>query len=109
MIRGILVKPRQDPEVIEFKEGYKELQRLVEGIFEMPYIFDDVDVVINEEGKYNGSAPNRFLFYKGQLVDILFGNILLIDADEEGNTISLSNDKITKYLKLFKSDRIYLS
>ena len=108
MITGILVKPRQQPEVIEFKEGYKELQRLVEGVFEMPSIFPDVDVVINEEGKFNGSEPNRFLFYKGRLLDILYGNILLVDGDEEGNTISLSPEKISKYLKIFRSDHIYL-
>ena len=49
MIRGILVKPEQQPQVIEFSNGYRELQKLVEGIFEMPSIFPDVDVVINEE------------------------------------------------------------
>ena len=109
MIRGILVKPEQQPQVIEFSNGYKELQKLVEGIFEMPNIFPDVDVVIHEEGKYNGSLPNRYLFYNGQLVDIIFGNILIVDSDSEGNTISLSNDKIAKYLKLLSNRNIYLS
>ena len=54
MIKGILVKPGYSPEVIEFSEGYRELQRIVEGNFEMPALFDDVDVVLNEEGKFNG-------------------------------------------------------
>ena len=97
MIKGILIKPGNVPEVIEFKEGYKELQRLVEGNFEMPALFDDVDVVLNEEGKFNGSDPNRLLYYKGQLIDILFGNIVIVDANEEGETISLSEEKINKY------------
>lgn len=109
MIKGILVKPGNAPEVIEFKEGYKELQRLVEGNFEMPALFDDVDVVLNEEGKFNGSDPNRLLFHKGQLIDILFGNILIIDANEEGETISLSEDKINKYMKIFGNEAIFLS
>ena len=109
MIRGILVKPEQQPQVVEFNNGYKELQKMVEGIFEMPSIFPDVDVVINEEGKYNGSLPNRYLFYNGQLVDILFGNILIVDSDSEGNTVSLSNEKITKYLKVLSNRNIYLS
>ena len=87
MIRGILVKPEQQPQVIEFSNGYRELQKLVEGIFEMPSIFPDVDVVINEEGKFNGSLPNRYLFYNGQLVDIIFGNMLIVDSDSEGNTV----------------------
>ena len=109
MIKGILVRPGSAPEVIEFKEGYKELQRLVEGSFEMPYLFDDVDIVVNEEGKINGSDPNRLLYYKGQLIDILFGNILIVDANEEGETISLSEDKINKYMKIFRNEAIFLA
>jgi hypothetical protein len=109
MIKGILIRPGNVPEVIEFKEGYKELQRLVEGNFEMPALFDDVDVVLNEEGKFNGSDPNRLLYYKGQLIDILFGNIVIVDANEEGETISLSEEKINKYMKIFSNEAIFLA
>jgi len=109
MIKGILVRPGNAPEVIEFNEGYQELQRLVEGNFEMPALFDDVDVVLNEEGKFNGSDPNRLLYYRGQLIDILFGNILIVDANEEGETISLSEDKINKYMKIFRNEAIFLA
>lgn len=109
MIKGILIRPGNVPEVIEFKEGYKELQRLVEGNFEMPALFDDVDVVLNEDGKFNGSDPNRLLYYKGQLIDILFGNIVIIDANEEGETISLSDEKINKYMKIFSNEAIFLA
>ena len=104
-----IVRPGKTPEVIEFPEGYKELQRLVEGNFEMPYLFDDVDIVVNEEGKFNGSDPNRLLYYKGQLIDILFGNILIVDANDEGETISLSEDKISKYMKIFSNEAIFLA
>ena len=109
MIKGILIRPGNVPEVIEFKEGYKELQRLVEGDFEMPALFDDVDVVLNEEGKFNGSDPHRLLYYKGQLIDILFGNIVIVDANEEGETISLSEEKINKYMKIFSNEAIFLA
>lgn len=109
MIKGILIRPGNVPEVIEFKEGYKELQRLVEGDFEMPALFDDVDVVLNEDGKFNGSDPNRLLYYKGQLIDILFGNIVIVDANEEGETISLSEEKINKYMKIFSNEAIFLA
>lgn len=100
MIRGILVKPNELPQIIEFAESYKELQRLVEGYIEMPYIFDDVDVVINEEGKLNGSLPNKKLFYDGNLVDIIFGNIVLVGSNEDGETISLTDKQIEKYMKI---------
>lgn len=65
MIKGIIVRPGKTPEVIEFPEGYKELQRLVEGNFEMPYLFDDVDIVVNEEGKFNGSDPKQTAVLQG--------------------------------------------
>ena len=106
MIKGILVKPDCRPEIIEFEEGYKQLQKIVEGCFEMPALFDDCDIVINEEGKFNGSKPNKYLISGNKIVDIIYGNILLVDCDDQGNTISLSDDKIDKYLKIFKEDAI---
>lgn len=75
----------------------------------MPALFDDVDVVLNEDGKFNGSDPNRLLYYKGQLIDILFGNIVIVDANEEGETISLSEEKINKYMKIFSNEAIFLA
>lgn len=108
MIKGILIKPHELPELIEFKHGYKEMQKLVEGNFEMPYLFNDVDIVVNEEGKFNGSPPNRFLYYQGHLVDILFGNILIVDTNEDGETVSLSDRKIKKYMEVFSSQHIFL-
>ena len=103
MIKGILVRPGCMPEVIEFAEGYRQLQKLVEGPFEMPGIFGDVDVIVNEEGKLNGSLPNRMLTVDGRIADILFGNIVITDSDEEGRTVSLSEEKIRKYLQIFSS------
>ena len=108
MIRGILVEPHKAPRIIEFKEGYKELQRLVEGRFEMPALFNDVDIVINEDGKFNGSELNKLLYYNGKLVDMIFGNILIVDANDEGETISLSPEKIEKYLRIFNGDSLWL-
>ncbi|MBR2701324.1 MAG: DUF3846 domain-containing protein [Erysipelotrichaceae bacterium] len=108
MIRGILVKPGYDPEIIEFREGYRELQKLVEGNFEIPHMFPDVDIVINEEGKLNGSDMNKFLYHHGKLVDVIFGNIVIVDSDEDGKTISLSQDKIDKYLMIFCKENINL-
>lgn len=109
MIKGLIVRPGKKPEVIEFEKGYRNLQKLVEGNFEMPYLFDDVDIVINEEGKFNGSLPNKYLYYNNKLVDILFGNIVIVGSDEEGETISLSEDKIKKYSEILSSDMVFLS
>ena len=103
MIKGLLIRPQCYPEIVEFNEGYKEIQKLVEGPFEMPAFFTDVDIIVNEEGKINGSSPNRFFYLNGKLVDIIFGNILIADSDSEGRIISLSYDKILKYCEIFNS------
>ena len=108
MIRGILIKPYELPVLCDFEEGLESLQRIVNGPIEMPYLFDDVEVVINEEGKINGSLPNRFLFYNNELVDILFGNILIVDVSPEGSIISLNKEKADKYLQKFQSADIDL-
>lgn len=108
MIRGLLIKPDHQPEVVEFDNNYKEFQRLVEGNFEMPYLFDDVDIVLNEKGKLNGSLPNKFLYYQNKLIDILYGNILIVNSNLEGETISLTDDLIKKYTKIFNNDAIIL-
>ena len=103
MIKGILIRPQCRPVTVEFPEGYRQLQKLVEGPFEMPHLFDDVDVVVNEEGKLNGSPANRFLYVDGRLADIIFGNIVIVDSDEEGKTISLSQEKIERYTRIFSN------
>ncbi len=105
---GLLVKPGCYPKAVEFEDGYKEMQKLVEGNFELVSMYDDVDVFVNEEGKFNGSPPNKYVFVNGFLTDIIFGNILIIDSDLEGNSIPLSDEKIQKYTRIFSSDSIYL-
>ncbi len=108
MLKAILVKPGSVPEVIEYASGYRNLQKLVNGTFEMPSFFDDVDIIVNDEGKLNGSLPNKFVLFDGELVDVIYGNILISDSDSNGKAISLTDDKIRKYLKVFSRDVIYL-
>ncbi len=108
MITGLLVRPNRAPETITFPEGYAQIQLLVEGSFEYVGLFEDADVIVNEEGKLNGSAPNRFLLHDGKLVDILFGNILLTDSDSQGNTVSLSPAKLEKYRRIFSRQTIVI-
>ena len=109
LIRGLLVTPDFGVEEIEFEDDYHELKRLVEGYIEMPYIFPDVTIIINEEGKLNGSKPNKWLCVGKNIVDTIYGNIVIADSDEEGNLISLSDEKLEKYFKLFCYDRIQIA
>lgn len=108
-IKGILVKVGFKPEVIEFEESLEALQTYVGGLIEIIQFPDDedVDIVINEEGKYNGSQLNKFIFHNGKIVDILMGDILIVGGNNlTGETVSVPEDKIEKYIKIFSKDYI---
>lgn len=107
-IRGLLIKPNCKPEVIEYDNDYREMQRLVEGHFELAAFYRDVDLFVNDEGKFNGSAPNKMVYYQGRLVDVIYGNILIVDSNAEGDTISLTDDKIKKYKAIFSKEAIHI-
>ncbi|MCI7222575.1 MAG: DUF3846 domain-containing protein [Erysipelotrichaceae bacterium] len=104
-IKGLLIKPDETPSLIEFEESLENLQRYVGGNIEIiqPFEDDDVDVIINEEGKLNGLPLNRLLTSKGNIIDALMGDILIVGANNEtGETISIPKEKIGKYTDLFR-------
>ena len=104
-IKGLLIKPDETPSLIEFEESLENLQRYVGGNIEIiqPFEDDDVDVIINEEGKLNGLPLNRLLTSKGNIIDALMGDILIVGANNEtGETISIPEEKIGKYTDLFR-------
>ena len=88
-IKGLLIKPDEIPSLIEFEESLENLQRYVGGNIEIiqPFEDDDVDVIINEEGKLIELTPN---LYYGQH-DILCGNVIFI-RNEEGESASITKE-----------------
>lgn len=108
-IKGILVKAGEMPVVIEFEKSLKALQQYVGGYIEIISLTDDedIDIVINEEGKLNGSVLNKFVMHDGQIVDALMGDIVIVGADNKtGETISVPSDKIDRFIELFSKDFI---
>lgn len=85
----------------EIENTLEELQRLVGGYIEVPYlgkIFreNSIDVIINEEGKFiEGLRPEIVVIDEKtkQTVDVVYGNCVFATHDEEGNTIQLSKDQ----------------
>ena len=75
MIKGLLVKPNELPEEIEFENTLEAKQHLVGGYIECVYPEKDNSVVFicNEEGKINGMNPNRDIGH-----DIIFGPFLIV-------------------------------
>ena len=97
--RVLVIPPNKAPEVREITPDLETLQGLVDGYIEIvPYGSNGVDLVCNEEGKFNGCEPNRPV-WSGK--DVIFGQFLLVRHDDEGNCIGLSDQDIERFSKEF--------
>lgn len=85
----------------EIENTLEELQRLVEGYIEVPYLGNvfrenGIDVIINEEGKFvEGLRPEIVVLDKKtrQTIDVVYGNCVFATHDEEGNTVQLTQEQ----------------
>lgn len=103
-IRGLLVKEDTEPEVVDITNNLKSLQELVNGSIEYCYLPEHEDVVIicNEEGKFNGMGPNRDIGH-----DIIFGPFLVVGDDPNvGENVSLTDEQISEWSKRFDKSSI---
>ena len=104
MIKGLLVKPNELPEEIEFENTLEAKQHLVGGYIECVYPEKDNSVVFicNEEGKINGMKHNRDIGY-----DIIYGPFLVLGDDyENGDFKSLTDDQLLRYKMRFDKNSI---
>ena len=100
-IRCILVKVFEQPKVVEIENNLSTLQKYVGGLIDIVELENDVDIIINDEGKLLSLSPNLVLYEFG---DIIVGDFLVV-GQENGETISLSEEKIEKYMKRFDLKR----
>ena len=100
-LRCILVKVFEQPKVIEIEHNLSTIQNYVGGLIDIVEIEEDVDIIINDEGKLLGLSPNLVLYEFG---DIIVGDFLVV-GQENGETISLSEEKIEKYVERFDLKR----
>ena len=105
-MRGILVQVGENPMEYEF-DGLKEMQKAVGGYIEsVSWLFNDSPAVyVNENGKLDGSEPNRAISYGGEVVDILFGPILCAGVDfESGETRGLTDEELDRAMRYFTEE-----
>ena len=100
-LRCILVKVLEQPKVIEIEHNLSTLQNYVGGLIDIVEIEEDVVIIINDEGKLLGLSPNLVLY---EFRDIIVGDFLVV-GQKNGETISLSEEKIEKYMKRFDLKR----
>jgi hypothetical protein len=96
-IKVILVEPDKEPSVIEIKHSLKTFQDIVEGYIDILEIDENVDIILNDEGKLLGLPFNRFIFGDN---DIVAGTFIIV-GNNKGETISLNESQIKKCLDNF--------
>ena len=105
-MKVIIVKPFTNPYVKEIKGDLKSMQAIVGGYIEAIYPFDDeVALVCNEEGKFNGAMPNRFLLDRNNgICDFICGDFFLCYAPcDSENFESMPDNLIDKYIAKFSA------
>lgn len=97
----VLVLSNGEFEVKEIENTLEELQKIVGGYIEIPFISKKffeygIDMIINEEGKFiEGLKPEIAVLEKGsnRVLDVVMGNCIFASHDEEGNTVELNDEQ----------------
>ncbi len=110
-IHVVLVEPGKLAREADIGTELSDLQRAVGGGFiETFYPFDELCVLVcDDEGKLNGSAPNRAIRGEnGKVEDIIFGPFFICDCSQE-DFGSLSEEQVERYKKRFeKPEHFYM-
>lgn len=90
----------------EINNTLEDLQKIVGGYIEIPFLSQkflehDIDIIINEEGKFiDGLKPEIAVVKEetGTILDLVMGNCVFASHDTEGETIEL-NEKQKKIVE----------
>ena len=105
----LLVKPGMYPQAVQIGGELEDLQKAVGGDIEAVYPYNEpVALIVNDEGKLNGSELNRALRDNdGQIYDIVAGDFLVVGLGEE-NFTSLSPELMEKFEKEFHQPEMFV-
>lgn len=102
-----------EPQWLEIENTLKAKQKLVEGLIDFISLeyWDGpvgVDLVINDEGKFN-FKPNRAMHNKnGEFLDFIAGPFFAVGGpDEEGDSTSLTPEDAEKVINYFNDVERY--
>lgn len=74
------------------KINLANMKEFVGGYIECVRVTDKVDMWLNEEGKLDNLAINVLLISNGKMYDTVHGDIFFASHDNEGNSVSLTDD-----------------
>ena len=92
----------KEPYPAEVENTLEGLQKAVGGYIEAVYLEDNVVLVCNEEGKLMGLPGNRSL---GN--DIIAGTFFVAGSNDDGDFVSLTEDKIRQYSVRFQKPETF--
>ena len=109
-MRVLVVEPERRPEVREIDGSLESMQKIVGGLIQPVYPFDDpVALVCNDEGKLMNLPANRGLRDEdGRIYDIVCGTFFLcgVPGDSDHFT-SLTPEQIKRYEERFHTPEMF--
>ena len=108
-MRVLVVDPGKKPKVQEIDGSLSNMQKLVGGLIQTVYAFEDpVVLVTNDEGKLLKLPMNRALRDgSGKIYDVVCGTFFLCGLGEE-SFASLTDDQIKKFKKVFACPEVFV-
>ena len=103
-IKVVLLEPGKLARATEIDASLAGMQKTVGGLIEPFYPFEEqVCIVCNDEGKYNGMRPCRAIYGEGrEMMDIIFGPFFICDCSTPYFG-SLNKEQLECYSKQFQN------
>ena len=111
-MKVVIVEPQKKPEVREIGDSLEAMQKIVGGLIEAVYPFDEPVVLIcNEEGKLLNLPLNRALRDdEGTVYDIISGTFFLCAAPPDSDRFAgLTDQQIKTYMERFDMPEMFLN
>ena len=108
----VVVEPKKKPMVQDISPDLKSMQKIVSGLIEAVYPFDEpVALICNEEGKLLNLPLNRALQDDaGNVYDIISGTFFLCAAPQNSDHFAgLTDQQVKTYMKRFAMPEMFLN
>lgn len=98
----VLILSNNELKEQEIDNTLETLQQIVGGYIEIPYLSEilaenDIDIIINDEGKFIEGLKAEIAIVKdgtNEVLDVVMGNCIFASHNDEGDTISLTDEQI---------------
>lgn len=103
-IKVVLCEPGKVARVTEITNTHEGLQAAVKGDIEAFYPFEEqVCIICNSEGKFNGMDPNRAVYGENhEIMDVIFGLFFICDCSGQ-DFGSLAREQLERFRKQFRN------